>query len=291
MIEKKQGKNAPFVFLSYARRDYAEVRRLKEDLGKRGISVWLDQEAIRVGTPDWEETLRTAIKAASALILVASPDARRSRHVKDEIRVAEMYQLPIYPLWISGDQWIDTVPLGMGNIQHIDARGASYGPAIDQISQELKCIWDTQLLSPSSGAQTFSSLFEPRNPYKGLAAFREQDASDFFGRTQFIQLLIQFLQMTFEKELNDPVYPRLMMLIGSSGSGKSSVMMAGLFPFLQQGALADSQHWIYFQPMTPGQHPLEALALTIAEHISTRNALRIYNDLLVDDTLCGLHLL
>src|SRR6266516_3726612 len=289
--DEEQGKRVPFVFLSYARKDYTHVLRLKEDLRLRGIAVWLDKEALRAGTSDWEEALRTAIKAASALILVASPDARRSRHVKDEIRVAEMYQLPIYPLWISGDQWIDAIPLGMGSTQHIDARGASYGEAIDQLVQVLKYMEDARSLSSSAEAQMLLPLFKPRNPYKGLAAFRAQDANDFFGRTRFIQLLLQFLQRTFEEERSDPTYPRLMMLVGASGSGKSSVMMAGLFPLLQQGALADSQHWRYFQSMTPGPHPLEALALTIAEHIPTRNALRVYHDLLAEDTLCSLHLL
>jgi TIR domain len=102
----------PFVFLCYARADSERVIALKTDLQGQGISIWIDREGLQPGTLDWEEALRTAIRAARAVLLIASPNARSSRYVRDELRIAELYQRPVYPLWIAGTHWMDAVPLG-----------------------------------------------------------------------------------------------------------------------------------------------------------------------------------
>src|SRR5689334_23960971 len=69
------------------------------------------------------------------------------------------------------------------------------------------------------------------NPYKGLAAFREKDANEFFGR----EILIDELWRRF-RALGEPQPgaspPRILPVIGASGSGKSSVVRAGLIPEL-----------------------------------------------------------
>ena len=102
------------VFLSYARADASFVSRLQSDLQARGIAVWIDHEDIQPGTPDWEDSLRKAIRHAATVVLVASPSARSSRYVKDELRIAEMYRRPVYPLWAMGNEWMDAVPIGWG---------------------------------------------------------------------------------------------------------------------------------------------------------------------------------
>jgi hypothetical protein len=58
------------VFLSYARTDGSFVSKLQADLQGRGISVWIDREDIQPGTPDWEDSLRKAIRNAAAVVLV-----------------------------------------------------------------------------------------------------------------------------------------------------------------------------------------------------------------------------
>ncbi len=103
----------PSIFFSYSRADSSIVERLRTDLGAQGITTWVDREGIRPGTPDWEESLRTAIRAAAAVLLVASPNARSSRYVKDELRIAQMYHRPIYPVWVTGTQWMEVIPLGL----------------------------------------------------------------------------------------------------------------------------------------------------------------------------------
>ena len=69
--------------------------RLQTDLRAQGIYIWVDYEDLKPGTTDWEEVLRNAIRMAHAVVLVASPNSRQSRVVKDELRVAAMYERPV----------------------------------------------------------------------------------------------------------------------------------------------------------------------------------------------------
>lgn len=79
-------------------------------------------------------------------------------------------------------------------------------------------------------------------PYRGLAAFREEDAAIFFGRESFVALL--------EKTVQDN---SLVTVIGSSGSGKSSVVAAGLIPIMR------SRDWLIAR-FRPGSQPFVELA-------------------------------
>jgi len=86
----------------------------------------------------------------------------------------------------------------------------------------------------------------PPCPYRGLLAFREQDAPFFFGREAFIEQLITAVQ---EKQF--------VAVIGSSGSGKSSVVFAGLLP-----RLSHRERWS-ITTLRPGSAPLHNLAYTL----------------------------
>jgi WD40 repeat protein/serine/threonine protein kinase/DNA-binding XRE family transcriptional regulator len=90
-----------------------------------------------------------------------------------------------------------------------------------------------------------------QNPYKGLRAFGEADAADFFGRDTLVQALL--IRMAEESDVS-----RFLVVVGPSGSGKSSVARAGLIPALRQGGLPGSEQWFIIE-MIPGAHPLEEL--------------------------------
>ncbi|MEO8391753.1 MAG: protein kinase [Chloroflexota bacterium] len=89
------------------------------------------------------------------------------------------------------------------------------------------------------------------NPYKGLRAFQEADATTFFGRAALTEQLLSRLSSSGGGA-------RFLTLVGPSGSGKSSVVKAGLLPALRQGALPNSARW-FITEMLPGAHPLEEL--------------------------------
>jgi WD40 repeat protein/serine/threonine protein kinase/DNA-binding XRE family transcriptional regulator len=89
------------------------------------------------------------------------------------------------------------------------------------------------------------------NPYKGLRPFSEADADDFFGRETLVQQLLARLS-----EGGD--LSRFLAVIGPSGSGKSSVVKAGLIPALRRGGLLGSESWFYVD-LLPGTNPFEEL--------------------------------
>src|SRR6266536_2744630 len=273
----------PSVFFSYSRADSSIVERLRTDLGAQGVTTWVDREGIRPGTPDWEESLRTAIRAADAVLLVASPNARSSRYVKDELRIAQMYQRPIYPVWVTGTQWMEAIPLGLGGMQYIDAREERYNSALSEIVFTL-----TGVPFPRVPGWPEPNI-EPRNPYKGLRPFTSADAHDFFGRDALIQELLEALKVSLTKNIQGVQSARLLAVVGTSGSGKSSVVMAGLLPCLQTGGSLGSKGWVYRDPIVPGLHPIESLTLALSEKLHDKGLKTIREDL-EDDPARGLHL-
>lgn len=86
-----------------------------------------------------------------------------------------------------------------------------------------------------------------RNPYKGLLPFGEDDVDDFFGREDCADHLVERVGAS-----------RFVAVVGPSGSGKSSVVRAGLIPRLRGGALPGSETWTIVT-IHPGAHPLEEL--------------------------------
>ena len=86
----------------------------------------------------------------------------------------------------------------------------------------------------------------PPCPYRGLFAFREQDAPLFFGRQVFIQRLVEAVQ-----------HRCLVAVIGPSGCGKSSAVFAGLLPRLRREA-----DWL-MASFRPGARPFPALAASL----------------------------
>lgn len=84
-------------------------------------------------------------------------------------------------------------------------------------------------------------------PYRGLAPFHQQDAPFFYGRQAFVD------QLACAVEQQRPV----VSVVGPSGSGKSSVVFAGLLPRLSQDA-----RWLSVT-CRPGSRPFEALAAAL----------------------------
>ena len=85
-------------------------------------------------------------------------------------------------------------------------------------------------------------------PYKGLAAFEESDAALFFGREHLVGELAA-----------RTVGAGLLAVVGASGSGKSSVIAAGLLPSLRAGLLPGSERWTT-SSIRPGEHPVAELS-------------------------------
>ena len=96
---------------------------------------------------------------------------------------------------------------------------------------------------------------DPDNPYMGLRAFQAADVHNFFGRESLTEKLVNKLGENGDK-------PRFLTIVGPSGSGKSSVVRAGLIPALWRGGLSGSEDW-FIVDMMPGTHPLEQLEIAL----------------------------
>lgn len=97
------------------------------------------------------------------------------------------------------------------------------------------------------------------NPYKGLMAFQENDGDRFFGREKQIAVLWEKLRNLHETESAIRVLP----IYGPSGSGKSSLVRAGLIPALARRPIPGYDQ-AKVVVLMPGPHPLQSLAALLA---------------------------
>ena len=117
--------NGSYVFISYAHVNTDFTQRLTADLRAAGIAVWMDRIGLIPGMPDWEQSVRDAIRNAQAVILAASR-SRANRRMCAMNWQSPKWNSADLPVWVEGTTWIDSIPLGRGYIQFIDARGSAY---------------------------------------------------------------------------------------------------------------------------------------------------------------------
>jgi transcriptional regulator with XRE-family HTH domain len=283
-----------FLAAAYADAEREFTTRLKMYLQAQGVTVFSSRTLRRQGEENSKKALLAAIRNAQIILMIASPEARSSRHVQHALKIAEIYRSPICAVWIAGEYWQECSPKDSGEFTAtIDVREQHDPRVFEEIVAMLEEIWlvadDIAVAAPPT-IESAEPLFEPRNPYKGLKAFHSKDREDFFGRDTLIDHLAEKLRESLITDEKHVQSARLLAVVGPSGSGKSSVVMAGLLPHLQAGGLPGSQHWLYLDPMIPGIHPLETLALSVARHLPDRSLTTVRDDL-DDESARGLHLL
>ncbi len=144
----------------------------------------------------------------------------------------------------------ETTASGSGDVIHVSGNIVNSTIIIKSVVKDEQ-IGDLEKLPPEPG--------DP--PYQGLQFFDESAAGRFFGREQLTARVIGRLDRA-----------RFLAVIGASGSGKSSLVRAGVIPALKSGGRlsdgslppSDSPHWAY-RIFTPGGHPLDALAAALVE--------------------------
>lgn len=136
---------------------------------------------------------------------------------------------------------------------HAHVRDAAAGAATGSMAELVAAAMDA--LASDSAHEPFGAP----NPYKGLRAFHEADAADFFGRDCVVEEVLHRLD-------GDEAANRLVLVVGGSGTGKSSVVRAGLLPRLRAGAIPRARDW-YVATMLPGPAPFKELAESL-EHVA-----------------------
>lgn len=120
----------------------------------------------------------------------------------------------------------------------------------------------THVDDPTLSARTLVGVDDGDNPFVGLAAFDEGDARNFFGREALVEQLVARIADT-------GALARALFVVGASGSGKSSVVRAGLLPAVRAGrAGAGSRDWLV-STLLPGADPWAALAQSLLR-VATR---------------------
>ncbi|WP_330290691.1 nSTAND1 domain-containing NTPase [Streptomyces sp. NBC_00576] len=126
-----------------------------------------------------------------------------------------------------------------------------YVAAVGLSPQQVVALWEEFRRTPSAAAgATVPGTGRDRGdcPYRGLYAFREQDAPLYHGRSSVVRRLARTIG-----------HASLAGVVGASGSGKSSLVHAGLIP-----ALRRQEHWAV-AAFRPGSHPYTALAGALVE--------------------------
>lgn len=147
----------------------------------------------------------------------------------------------------------------------------------DYISGELKSFvqepirmgWGrsiTLVTYPQSEMSVTEISFDRENPYLGLYAFEAEQEKYFCGREEAVKILITHLTNS-----------RFIPVIGYSGSGKSSLIKAGLLPQLSRDRIPGSSHWPV-ESFTPGKYPLGKLVDVLARYRDQNQPFVIFID-------------
>lgn len=117
-----------------------------------------------------------------------------------------------------------------------------------------------QVVAPEAGG---GRLERPlgENPYKGLEAFDERDAGRFYGRDAVVSRLLARYGEILDRDRHEAA--RVLAVLGPSGSGKSSIVRAGLIPELVRRPLPGLRNPLIAY-MRPNTRPLWELALVLA---------------------------
>jgi hypothetical protein len=231
------------VFVSHSSRDNAAAARLADRLRSSGFeAVFLDidpEDGLQAGQL-WEKELYRKLKLSGAVVVLCSAASMGSKWCFAEVTQAKALGKTVVPLRIEACP-VDGVLLDR---QFIDQTELGEAAAFERVLTGLRAAG----LDPND---SFAFDATKRAPYPGMLAFEKEDAGVFFGRRDETREVIEALA-----RLQQPGEPRLLMVVGSSGSGKSSLVRAGVWPRLDK----DPARWVLVPPFRPLADPLGELA-------------------------------
>ena len=228
------------VFISHSSRDKLAATKIKcwlERHEHHSIFLDFDPDAGIAAGARWETTLFEKLGRCQALIALVSNHWLASKWCFAEFVQAREHGKLIILAMIAPDTMQP-----FSDLQHIDV-SRDDPDEYRKLELALSTVHDWD---PS------------RPPYPGLLAFQEKDAAIFFGRDAEIDQAQQCLE---RMRLHRNSGSRCLLMLGASGSGKSSIVRAGVIPRLRR--LPES--WLVAAPFQPREKPMTELALVLSQ--------------------------
>lgn len=252
------------LFISHSTLDKSLALALKHHLLLRGYreqQVFLDSEPVGGIPPGarWENEIYRNLSVCRAVIVLCSPRWSASRWCFAELAAAKMRGKLVFPLIME-----ECDRNALSEYQALVARQpAEQAKAFEWLTTEL----ERQGVGPSDiGLWPHPNLKDAVGrldlcPFPGLSAFDERYEAVYFGREHERDDLLEQLQ-----RMRNRGEPRLLMVTGGSGSGKSSLMKAAVLPRLAHRSA--NNNWLVFPTLRFGQRAtpgalFEALAFEI----------------------------
>ena len=251
------------VFLSHNSADKPLVELLAHRLREEaGLSPFLDKWHLIPGEP-WQEALENALADSASVAIFVGPSGISPWHneemrsaLDDAVRKRDDFR--IIPVLLP-DATSESVTRFLARRTWVDFRaGVDDAEAFSRLVAGVK----GEAFEPGA----YQLPDEPA-PYRGLLRFEAEHARFFFGREREQAELLNLLGQR-----------QFVAVVGASGSGKSSLVRAGLLPKLANNALPDSGrcHTLFF---APGSQPLRALANQLATFVPLADRPRSANEL------------
>ena len=229
------------VFLSFNGRDRRDVEYIAVRLRERNVDAFMDRWYLVPGQP-WPEALDAALSACRSVAVFLGREGLGRWQQREAFLALDRQtrdpSIRVMPILLPGSE----PALGFLSLNTwVDLRGGiTDEAAIDLVVRAVK--------GESGPVGEVSAVTGLVSPYRGLRPFREEDAPLFFGREVFVESLVEAVSRR-----------SVVAVIGPSGSGKSSVVMAGLIPKLRRDPAVT---WEVVS-MVPGPRPLHALAAAL----------------------------
>jgi WD40 repeat protein len=233
------------IFISHSSQDNDIAREIERRLAREGHhSVFLDFDPEKgiVGGRSWERTLYRKLRACRAVIALCTNHYLGSHWCFAEIALARMEGKHILALQADPLDEHAKMPAILTEKQFIDLRRH----ADDAYKRLWRALRELDVLGVAGD-------WDPkRPPYLGLSAYQEEHAPVFFGREEESQAGIELLERGA---------PGLIMVLGASGSGKSSLVRAGMLPRLR----SRGDDWLIVDPFRPGRGPLAEMTESLVQ--------------------------
>ncbi len=246
------------LFISHSSRNDDWAIALRDWLVREGWSgdndIFLDLDPERgiVAGQRWARALEEAATRCEAVLYLVSEDWLASKWCWDEYQLAKELNKKLFALLID-EVPMERLPGGLtAQWQVVNLRGEpaerfltvhprTQRPSPVHIAKSGLASLKRGLEKAGIGAETFelqpdaNGAFGWRAPYRGLEALEPEDAAVFFGRNADMVRGIDAL-----RGLAAHKPPRLLVILGASGAGKSSFLRAGLWPRF----LRDDSQWL-----------------------------------------------